>query len=155
MNVAQHIIDEADIQYVLLQAVAETMATTAAYCASRDFTDPPHRLDASGLEESLAWNAARATQRIWDRLPAETHDAQAPISCAVIELVEWVEHVVRFEALGESECRVPLTWLPRGNHALGSRDVAAAVEERLDLLRYELADYGVLMVAPQMGELAA
>jgi len=155
MNLAQHIIHEADIQYALVQAVAESMATTAAYCASRDITDPTRRPDVSGLEEDLAWISARATQRAWDLLPADTHDAQAPISFAVMELIEWVEHVVRFEALGDDECRVPLTWLPGGDHALGSRDVAAAVEERLDLLRHELADYGVLMIAPRELELAA
>jgi hypothetical protein len=151
MNVMQHIIHEAELQYVFVQAVAETMAITAAYCASRDITDPAHTL----LEESLAWIAARATQRAWDLLPTDAHDAQAPISCAVMELVEWIEHFVRFEALGDEECRVPLTWLPRGYHLLGNGDAAAVVEERLDLLRHELADYGVLMSAPREAELAA
>lgn len=147
MTVAQSIIRESDLQHLLRQAAAESVATTAAYCIAREPGGPPHPLAAARLEEDLAWIAARVTERGWDLLPTDAVEARAPIAWAVQEIIEWAEHLVRLEALGDANCRVPLTWLPRGTHPLGSRDVAVAVAERAALLRVELGEHGIAVGA--------
>lgn len=155
MTVAHRTIHESDLRHLLRQAAAESVATTAAYCLARDPGSPALPTAAAGLEEELAWIAARVTERGWDLLPADAIEARAPIAWAVQEIIEWAEHLVRLEALGDANCRVPLTWLPRGTHPLGSRDVAVAVAERAALLREELADHGIAVGAVEGAGVAA
>jgi hypothetical protein len=155
MTVAQPIIHESDLQHLLRQAAAESVAATAAHCVERSPGSPPGSAAATDLEEELAWIAARVTERGWDLLPTREADARAPIAWAVQEIIEWAEHMVRLEALGDAHCRIPLTWLPRGTHPLGSRDVAVAVAERAALLREELAEHGVTVAVAAGAEVAA
>lgn len=145
---------EATLRRLLRQAAAESVVATAEYCMARPTGEPVERGEVVYLEETLAWIAARVTERGWDLLPADADDARAPIAWAVQEIVEWAEHMVLYEALGDRECRLPLTWLPRGTHPLGTRDADAAVAERADLLRQELRDHGVHM-AVEEAEVAA
>ena len=142
------------LRNVLRQAAVESAQETERYCAAvstvgRGVADAHH-------EEALAWIAARVTQQAWDLLPAQEVDAMAPIAWAIQEIIEWASHLRRLERLGELECRTPITWLPAGaDHPLGTPDLCAAVEERLDLLRQELSEHGVSIDAPEGTGVAA
>jgi hypothetical protein len=155
MNRSECTIYKTDLQHLLRQAAAESVVATASYCVARSTGASPDQHGAPHLEEELAWIAARVTERGWSFLPVDATDARAPIAWAVQEMIEWAEHVTRYQALGDDGCRVPLTWLPRGPHPLGNCDVVAAVEERLELLRAELVEHGVAVAdAPPVGAAA-
>jgi hypothetical protein len=155
MNGSECTIYKTDLQHLLRQAATESVVATASYCVARSTGASPDQHGITHLEEELAWIAARVTERGWDLLPAGATDARAPIAWAVQEVIEWAEHVTRYQALGDDGCRVPLTWLPRGAHPLGTADVVAAVEERAALLCEELAEYGVAVATAPRVEIAA
>lgn len=147
MQAEQDTIPASELRHLLRQAAAETMVATAEYCMSCDAAEQAGSIRLAPLEETLAWIAVRVTQRGWELVPADAVEARAPIAWAVQEIVEWVEHLVRLEARGDDDCRVPLTWLPRATHPLVIRDVSAVAQERADLLREELAECGALTTA--------
>jgi hypothetical protein len=150
----QHTIRGSDLHHLLRRAAEESVVATLFHCLVQSRVSPEHR-ETARLEEELAWTAARVTECGWALLAEDAEDARAPIAWAVQEVIEWAEHMVRFEALGDRDCRVPLTWLPRGAHPLGTTDVVAAVEERAALLCEELAEHGVAVATAPRVEIAA
>jgi hypothetical protein len=151
----KHTISVSEFQHLLSEAATDAADATAAWCARQPFSGSPDESDTTELEEALAWIAARATDEAWSLLTADNMEARAPIVWAVHEIVEWAEHLVRYDRQGDHLSRVPITWLPTGAHPLGTRDLAAAVEERVHLLREELTDYGVVVTVTRVPDLAA
>lgn len=131
---------------LLHRAAAESARETEGYCIAQVSGTGLPRSDSARYEESLAWIAARITQQGWNLLSDPEAEAMAPIAWAVQEMMEWASHLRRYELLGDLECRTPITWLPNGtDHPLGTSDMAIAAEQRLQLLRQELRDYGVIV----------
>jgi hypothetical protein len=151
----QHTISVSEIQHLLREAAMDSAVATATWCATRTSSGPTTHDHTARFEEALACIAARATDRGWDLLPPSALDARAPIAWAIHEIMEWAEHLIMYGESGDHLSRVPITWLPSGAHPLGTRDLAAAVEERAELLRGELANYAVIVRSDGAPDLAA
>jgi hypothetical protein len=146
------IICERTLRRLLRKAAHESMREARRHCGAVALQR--RSADAAEHDEALAWIAARATQDAWALLPAQEPDAMAPLAWAVQEVVEWADQVARMESLGDVACRAPITWLPPGDHPLGSREIDHAVDARLDLLGHEMLEHH-LLVGVETTEVAA
>jgi hypothetical protein len=150
-----HIVKESALRNLFREAVDRTVAVTAEYCRVRAKDRRWPEIYRAAYSAGLAWIRDELTAHGCAQLSPATAEAEAPLSWALEELIDWASHLTRLERLGDYSRWAPLTWLPRGEHALGTRDAAAAIEERLALLREELRDYGVGVDRSPPGEAAA
>jgi hypothetical protein len=135
------------LRALLSTAADETLRETDKWLAERWIAGEGASLDSTAHQDALAWLAARLTQEGWNLVPAAEPDQLAAVMYAIHELIEWVSHRRRAETAGQAECWFPLTWAPREETTAGRfRWVVSAVEQRLELLGYELADAGIAVV---------
>jgi hypothetical protein len=128
-------------------AVHATIAATGyaiAVVTEKGLGTPPATIRAIGdfHANTLVLETEDLVERWCELLGVESFAAYAPISWAMQEIVEWVDTSFRHRELGEELQRAPLTWRPTWVGE-GPHDLAAIVDERLELLLLELQDYGV------------
>jgi hypothetical protein len=153
MTETYQIICEHTLRRLLRTAAVESMREAVRHC--RRVGGESSSAGVLEQDEALAWIAGRATQDAWALLPVQDPDTMAPLAWAIQEVVEWASHVARLESVGDTECRGPITWLPQGDHPLGTRNLNHAVDERLDLLRRELLEHRLIVLTDPETEVAA